>query len=449
MITNIKENKLGPSSFIQNEGVLNIIHKRLTIRDKEKDEYGEVFTPIELICEMLNMLPKDVWTDPDLKWLDPANGIGNFPIIVYYKLMESLKDYKPKGKTLSQHIIEDMLYMVELNQANVRECKKIFHMVDPDAKLSHIANHDFLTFNPQKEWNIDKFDVIMGNPPFHTIAGPIKRKRIWHRFVIECVTNKLNKDKYLLFIHPNGWRNVGGDYKKVFSIIQERDLQRLHMRDYNDNKKIFGGIATNYDYYCLKNTMNNNNKTIINDIDRNEVKIDLNNYLFIPSGMFEMYDKLTKDEEKVKIIYSSNAYETRAVKSKNPINKDKTTTFIWPVVNSITQKGGIKRIWSSVKSKDMFVPKVIWSDGVGTYPILDKEGEYGLTQFSYGIQDEPKYLNDIKQAMEDPEFIELMKYVKFTNHKYNYRIIGTFKKDFYKHFKGKTMQTGKEGKKKV
>ena len=35
----------------------------------------------------------------------------------------------------------------------------------------------------------------------------------------------------------------------------------------------------------------------------------------------------------------------------------------------------------------MFVPKVIWSNGEGTYPILDTKGEFGLTQFAYGITD--------------------------------------------------------------
>ena len=43
---------------------------------------------------MLDKLPKDVWKNPNLKWLDPANGIGNYPIVAYYKLMEGLKNVK-------------------------------------------------------------------------------------------------------------------------------------------------------------------------------------------------------------------------------------------------------------------------------------------------------------------------------------------------------------------
>ena len=33
---------------------------------------------MELVCEMLEQLPPSVWKNKDLKWLDPANGIGNF-----------------------------------------------------------------------------------------------------------------------------------------------------------------------------------------------------------------------------------------------------------------------------------------------------------------------------------------------------------------------------------
>ena len=62
----------------------------------------------------------NVWKNPRLKWLDPANGIGNFPVVAYYKLMESLKSELPSDKQRSRHIIENMLYMVELNPVNVR-----------------------------------------------------------------------------------------------------------------------------------------------------------------------------------------------------------------------------------------------------------------------------------------------------------------------------------------
>ena len=76
-------------TLIQNEEVSKIIHKHLDVRNDEKEEFGEVFTPINLILEI--KLPKSCWSNPDLKLLDPSSGIGNFPVIAYYKLMDGLK----------------------------------------------------------------------------------------------------------------------------------------------------------------------------------------------------------------------------------------------------------------------------------------------------------------------------------------------------------------------
>jgi hypothetical protein len=388
---------------------------------------------------MLDKLPMEVWKDPNLKWLDPANGIGNYPVVCYYKLMEGLKTvtgYEDE-KTRSKHIIEKMLFMVELNPVNVKVCRKVFKMIDPDV-TPNIFNEDFLVWSSNEIEKGNKYDIIMGNPPYQLKkSGQKKSQAIWPNFV-ESSINCLKENGYLLFVHPVGWRNIDGDFKKVFNLIQERDLQHLTMRTFEDGAKTFGGSGTNFDYYCVKNTFTTNNKTKINDIDRNNIELDLNNYSFIPSGQFNIFEKLIKGGEKVNILYSSNNYETRPEKSKYPTSKEKKGKFIYSVVNSITQKDGPKFIYTSEKN-EMFVPKVIWSNGLGTYPIVDSKGEYGLTQFSYGIKDIPENLEFIKNAMNDDKFIELMEYVKFTNNKYNYKIIGAFKKDFWKEFDYKTV----------
>ena len=59
---------------------------------------------------MFSHLPKSVWTNPDLNWLDPANGIGNFPVVAFYKLNEGLKDWEPNENKRRKHIIDNMLY---------------------------------------------------------------------------------------------------------------------------------------------------------------------------------------------------------------------------------------------------------------------------------------------------------------------------------------------------
>lgn len=95
----------------------------------------------------------------------------------------------------------------------------------------------------------------------------------------------------------------------------------------------------------------------------------------------------------------------------------------------------MKLYYSSTNDNRHFkIPKVIWSNGLGTYPIIDKKGEFGLTQFSYGIIDDVDNLENIKKALESDKLLMLFSYCKFTNNKYDYKVLSTFKKDFYKYF---------------
>ena len=140
------------------------IEQYLPVRKEEKDKLGEVFTPQKLIEEMMDKLPPRVWKDPNLKWLDPANGIGNFPMVVYTRLMEGLKETIPDKSRRSNHILTKMIYMCEINPKNVKISRRIF---GPEA---NICCCDFL--NQEEKWKkqfgIDKFDLIIGNPPFQT-----------------------------------------------------------------------------------------------------------------------------------------------------------------------------------------------------------------------------------------------------------------------------------------
>ena len=117
------------------------------------------------------------------------------------------------------------------------------------------------------------------------------------------------------------------------------------------------------------------------------------------------------------------------------MSSKKTTEYKYPCCYTITLNNGMNLYYSSTNENGYFKsPKVIWSNGLGTYPIIDLNGEFGLTQFSYGIIDKKKNLDKIKKALESDKFIELFSYCKFTNNKYDYKVISTFKKDFYKEF---------------
>ena len=106
--------------------IKEIIKKHLPVKNKQKEEHGEVFTPIFYLEEMLDTLPSYVWTNPNLKWLDPANGIGNFPMLIFEKLMRGLEKKIPNRAKRAKHIIENMLFMIEIDESNVKVSREIF-----------------------------------------------------------------------------------------------------------------------------------------------------------------------------------------------------------------------------------------------------------------------------------------------------------------------------------
>ena len=48
------------------------------LNKENKMKYGEIQTPHVLIDNMLDMIPEDIFSNPNLKWLDPGTGQGYF-----------------------------------------------------------------------------------------------------------------------------------------------------------------------------------------------------------------------------------------------------------------------------------------------------------------------------------------------------------------------------------
>jgi type I restriction-modification system DNA methylase subunit len=177
VINNIEKLSFARETFDSIRGRMNSIlddpakvAEFLTVHSKpkefEKKQNGEVFTPQYLINEMLDKLEEycpDIWSDPSRKFLDPANGIGNYPALAFHRLMDGLNDVIANEADRKKHILENMLYMCELNNKNIEVSRKVF---DPENLYSlNLYQGSYLELDPKKEWDVDKFDVIFGNPP--------------------------------------------------------------------------------------------------------------------------------------------------------------------------------------------------------------------------------------------------------------------------------------------
>jgi len=414
--------------------LLELIDSCLKPKKLEKDQFGEVFTPIYLINDMLDNLDKhyikehglSIFTEVNFKWFDPASGMGNFPVAVYLKLMEGLNLQIPNYEERKKHILENMLYMSELNKKNVFICQTIFD-TNNQYKLN-IYQGNSLEINTENIWQIKKFDVVMCNPPYNkskegTLKGGYGGRSLWDLFVVKSLNEWVNENKYALFIHPPSWRKP---QHYLWEVLSKKQLLYLKTFTEENSKKMFG-CSTIVDYYVLKN-INTYKETIIDGQDSKRYNINLNDWNFLPSGAFDIIQQILGKNE---VLYSSSIYDTR----RPYINKTKTENNNLPVVHNMTKKDGLGFVYSSEDKGHFGIPKVILSFGRHQYPYNDWKGEYGMSQICYGLKINSKVEGDkITEAINSDKFKEVLKYTKWSTFQTDWRMFNEFKPDFWKWF---------------
>ena len=403
------------------------------VADVEKKTLGEVMTPIPLVEDMLDTLPKEVWSNKDLKWFDPCDGVGTFPSIVVQRLMEGLKKVIPNKNKRYRHIVENMLYVCELQAKNMF----IFHCIFDRPNIFELNTYcgSFLDENFDKHmtdvWGVEKFDIIIGNPPYQTQKeGNTKTHPLWHLFVEKSISI-LTDGGYLNMVHPSGWRNIDGVFKNTQKLMIDKQFLYLEIHSQEDGVKTFGA-ETRYDFYCLKNTKCGEYKTEIK-CENGTIEYEcLCGLEFIPNGEFKKIKSLVSTDENKVIIMADSTYHTQ----REHMSDTKDNVFKYKCTYT-TMKETTKFWFSNTNKNGHFnIPKLIWGNGrvksVGSY--LDINGECGLTQFTYAIIDTPNILPQIKQAFDSNEFRELMRLCSVGDMSINRKVIATFRKDFYKQF---------------
>ena len=401
--------------------------------EHNKKMMGEVFTPMSLVNEMLSKLPTHVWTDPNLKWLDPCVGMGNFMIAVYLRLIESLTIIKDINKR-KKHILENMLYMVELNKKNVYITKQIFDIKN-EYKLN-IACADSLTLNYVKRFKTDTFDIIVGNPPYQDNQVNNGTKRgggdlLWNKFVIKALELLIEKG-YLCFVHPAGWRKPESEkskYKNMFKLMtEENQMLYLEIHDTVDGMKMFKA-GTRYDWYIIEKCEKYKNTIVVGD-DNIKTKLDLRDWNFLPNNEFILVQKLLGGsiDKKCEIIFSTSNYETR----RKWVNSKKTKEYKYELIHS-TPKNGTRYMYSSRNDNGFFgVPKIIFGDGGIYNAIIDIDGIYGMTQHSMAIK-----INSIEEGKKLKLFLEseifkiVLNACSWSNFMIDWRLFTYFRHNFY------------------
>ena len=71
----------------------------------------EIFTPTKLATQILDTLPKKIWSNPNIKFLDPCSKTGIFLREIANRLNIGLKDIIKNDKKRSEHIFLKQIYL--------------------------------------------------------------------------------------------------------------------------------------------------------------------------------------------------------------------------------------------------------------------------------------------------------------------------------------------------
>ena len=357
------------------------IKQYLPIKNIEKKNFGEVFTPQSQIEKMYNKLPDNIWVNPDLKWLDPSGGVGNFLMVAYDKLFNGLKTHFPNPKKRSQHIIQNMLYMVEINSNNVEIAQNIF------GKKANIIHDDFFIWITNK--SSMTFDVIVGNPPFNACRSFVKKNSttIWQKFVFVILTDPtiLSPGGYLTLLHPPTWRKPTTDKSFTNGLFElmthQNQMLYLEMHHFSDGLKLFKS-ETRYDWYIIQKTQATQYTEVCDQEGVNH-KLDLTLWTFLPNydiSIIRCYLR-TQDIECVPILYSRTQFGS----DKEWTSPIKTLEFCYPLIHS-TPKKGIRYYYTNTKKPYVKKPialfgisKIIFGEGGIRHVVIDMDGSYGTT----------------------------------------------------------------------
>lgn len=410
---------------------LEFIHESLKPKQTEKKKHGEVFTPPALITEMLDRLPLEVWNNPSLKWFDPAGGMGNFLVMVYLRLMQGLEAVFPDPESRKKHILQHQIYMSELNPKNTIVYQRIFNA---EGRYSlNLYEGDTLELDPVSYWGVERFDIIVGNPPYNHSGERATGNTIWQKFTRQSI-QWLVADGYLAFIHPNGWRKPNtprGKFNGLWDLMtRQNTLQYLEIHNERDGQKIFN-CGTRYDWYVLQKTLpSSEHKTLICDQEGVYWNLDLSRYKWLANCKLDWIDRLLadQDQERCRIIQSMSAYDPR----KEWISKTESEEFKYPVIHS-TPQSGTRMVWSNRNDNGHYgISKVVFGDS-GIYNIVvDLEGQYAMTQHAMAIQvSNLEEASIIKAYLESESFKQILNACTWSSFAIEWNMFSDFRRDFY------------------
>ncbi|UBB89347.1 Eco57I restriction-modification methylase domain-containing protein [Candidatus Kaistella beijingensis] len=273
----------------------------------------EVFTPPQIANQMLDLLPVELWSNPEAKFLDPFTKSGVFLREITKRLITGLETQIPDLQTRINHIMANQIYgiaITELTSLLARRslyCTKnadgefsvadifanpegniayenIPHTWDTNGKCIYcgvskdvmgeeiregLESHAYMFIHNKNPFENMQFDVIIGNPPYQLSDGGhgSSAMPLYHKFIEQAI--KL-QPKFISVIIPARWFSGGKGLDEFRDLMLSGNKMRI-LVDFINSTDCFPGvdISGGITYFLWQNDYNGD--CVVRTIEDNKV----------------------------------------------------------------------------------------------------------------------------------------------------------------------------------